>query len=415
MNSAMCHSYVDASNDGKEADKHLKVWQIVLASSFSLAITMGIGRFAFTPILPMMLKDRLITLGQGSHLASANLIGYLVGAIFCMVLPRVWSSAAIARWGLFTGVVLTAAMALPLPALWLPFRLLSGIATAFVLVHTSRWCFSSLSLLGKSSLSSLMFAGVGFGIAVPGLVCSALIQMRWTSEGAWLLFALQAGFMLAIVWRFFRPLPAVVAMARKRDDLLTGHIAGPNEMSLFAATYALSGLGYIITATFLPVIARSTLEQSVWLDLFWPVFGVASSIGSILAARIKAKSATRWVLAGCYAMQGAGVILVVILPTIEGFILGSLLAGVPFTMINYFALQDVERLRPEHSARYIGLFTALYGIGQFLGPLVAAKIIDNSNTLQSGFDVALGLAAGALFLGALLFGILEIIWPRNKL
>ncbi len=62
-------------------------WRIALAGMVSLAVAMGIGRFAFTPLLPMMLSDGVIDLATSSWLASANYLGYLVGALLCTFQP----------------------------------------------------------------------------------------------------------------------------------------------------------------------------------------------------------------------------------------------------------------------------------------------------------------------------------------
>ena len=61
--------------------------RIALAGLAALAVAMGIGRFAFTPILPMMLHDGVVDLQRGSWLASTNYIGYLVGAVLCTLDP----------------------------------------------------------------------------------------------------------------------------------------------------------------------------------------------------------------------------------------------------------------------------------------------------------------------------------------
>ena len=66
---------------------------VALAGLLSLAVAMGIGRFAFTPLLPMMLHDGVIDLPGASGLATANYLGYWLGAMACTVQPLLW-----ARW-----------------------------------------------------------------------------------------------------------------------------------------------------------------------------------------------------------------------------------------------------------------------------------------------------------------------------
>ena len=57
---------------------------VAVSGLAALAVAMGIGRFAFTPILPMMQADHGISVAQGGWLASANYLGYLAGSLFAM-------------------------------------------------------------------------------------------------------------------------------------------------------------------------------------------------------------------------------------------------------------------------------------------------------------------------------------------
>jgi predicted MFS family arabinose efflux permease len=61
--------------------------RVALTGLACLAVAMGMGRFAFTPVLPMMLHDGLIDLRQASALASSNYLGYLLGALACALQP----------------------------------------------------------------------------------------------------------------------------------------------------------------------------------------------------------------------------------------------------------------------------------------------------------------------------------------
>ena len=120
---------------------------VAFAGMAALAVAMGVGRFAFTPLLPMMLHDRVVTLAGGSWLATANYLGYLIGALACMALPWVaprarqrWHAARLARWGLAATVLLTLGMALPLPGTWPALRFAAGVASALVFLNVSVWC-----------------------------------------------------------------------------------------------------------------------------------------------------------------------------------------------------------------------------------------------------------------------------------
>ncbi|HVI92054.1 MAG TPA: YbfB/YjiJ family MFS transporter [Dongiaceae bacterium] len=390
--------------------------QIAWAGTIALAVAMGIGRFAFTPLLPMMLHDGVIDLGHGSHLATANYLGYLVGALLCMVLPRIATGAVMIRIGLAATILLTAGMALNWPALWPVLRFAAGLASALVFVFSSGWCLAHLAQHGRASLGATIFTGPGVGIALSGLVATLLVSLQLRASIAWAIFAGLALVLSAFCWRVFRgpDLPAPVRATVTAQSASTRSSGSHAEMALFSLAYGIAGFGYIITATFLPVIARTTLPGSVWLDLFWPILGLGVVIGALIAARIPHRIDPRILLIACYLIQALGVVLCLILPSLIGFILSSFLVGLPFTALSFFAMQDVRRLRPEHAARFMGLLTAIYGIGQIAGPPLAAHLLAISGSPAEGFARALGTASATLVVGAGLYLIMRLCWPIDK-
>ena len=108
---------------------------LTLAGLLSLAAAMGIGRFAFTPVLPLMLREDLLDVAQGGWLAAANYAGYLAGALTASRIPL--RAGALVVVALIATATFTAAMALPLAVFWLPLRFLAGAASAWVFVATS--------------------------------------------------------------------------------------------------------------------------------------------------------------------------------------------------------------------------------------------------------------------------------------
>src|SRR5215831_19062280 len=166
----------------------------------ALASAMGIGRFALTPILPLMQQDAALTLTVGGWLATGNYLGYLLGALICIALrPR--PSAAI-RWGLVSVGLTTLLMGLSdWQPLWLALRFLSGIASAFVLVGTSAWAMPILSHHGREEWSGHVFSGVGIGIAFAGLFGLAAGVEAWGSRITWIVLGVVAVALAALLWR----------------------------------------------------------------------------------------------------------------------------------------------------------------------------------------------------------------------
>ncbi len=387
---------------------------------------MGIGRFAFTPLLPMMLADGVVNLPDASWLATANYFGYFLGALLCTVQPMIWlrfkalPGVAATTWlraGLAATCTLTLGMALHLPTLWPWLRFAAGVASAFVFIFSSGWCLARLAERHASQLGGLMYAGPGAGIALSGVLASGMVALQWRAAAGWLVLGVLACVLTAAIWRTFG-LSLAVAEPVKTEGVTSGAAAPLSfasrwHMFWLALAYGLDGLGYIISATFLPVIARQVMPGSSWLDLFWPLFGLAVFAGGLLSTRVSLKGDLRYLLAAGYIMQAVGVIITVWLPTPLGFAIGSLLLGLPFTAITFFAMQEVRRLKPHNAASYIGLLTAVYGMGQIAGPPLAAWLLSRSATVGQGFNLALEIAASSLVLGAVMFVGLARVYPKG--
>lgn len=421
---------------GQGAANEASPWTIAVAGMMALAAAMGIGRFAFTPLLPMMLSDGAVDLAGASWLASANYFGYLVGALLCTFQPLIWrrfdklpqlGAATWVRIGLAGTCVLTLGMALHLPALWPVLRFLAGVASALVFVFNSGWVLAQLAKRGASPLGGAMYAGPGAGIAISGLLATGMVAMHWTAALGWLVFGLLACVLTAIVW------PTFHKRAEKQDvtaseqgntaeslkQLAPSVAGGPagsrSEMLVLALAYGLAGFGYIITATFLPVIARQALPPSVLLDMFWPLFGFGVISGALISSRISLAGDLRHLLAGCYFVQALAIGVGVWSPTLAGFAIGSFLLGIPFTAITFFAMQEIRRLRPINTASYMGLLTALYGVGQIAGPPMVAVLLRRAPSLSAGFTRSLEIAASSLLLGALMYLWMVRVWPVRRL
>ncbi|MGN6318407.1 YbfB/YjiJ family MFS transporter [Trinickia sp.] len=389
---------------------------VALACMIALAAALGIGRFAFTPLLPVMLHAGVLDLRQGGWLASANYAGYFVGALTCAFLPV--EHARMVRAGLLTTVVLTLAMGIvtSLPV-WVAVRFVAGVVSAWTFVFASQWGLARLARLGAPAWGGVIYTGPGVGIVVTGLLAGA--AARQGPAFGWLLFGVLCAVSTAFVWRTFSSAPprtvgtatpseaatAASGSARPAASTRSGSAGMAAPMSGaerrfqgigLVVLYGMPGFGYIITATFLPVIARHALPGSNWPDLFWPMFGAALIPGSLLAARLPARWDNRILLAGCYVVQAVGIALGIVLPTAVGFAIGSVLIGLPFTAITLFAMREARRLHGEQAAGLMGYATAAYGLGQIAGPLVAAPIAARTGS----FTPALWLAAFVLVLGA---------------
>ena len=332
----------------------------------ALAAAMGIGRFAFTPVLPMMLAAGEASLADGGWLAAANYAGYLAGALSAARMPgRLAIRAGLA--GIALG---TLAMALELGfATGLVLRALAGVASAWVLIHVSAWCLERL----PPRLHGVVFSGVGVGIAVAGLVCLPLSD----PSAAWLVLGLLALAGALILWSPF----AAVSPASQGN--------GPAGRSLLLVVcYGAFGFGYIIPATFIPAMAREMLGGGTLFGWAWPLLGAAAALSTLIAPRIE----TRRLWSHAHLVMALGVVSPFVFPSAAGVLLGALLVGGTFMGITMAGLKEGRR---AGGPRLMAQMTAAFAAGQIAGPALVAVL---PSLLSASLAACALLAASGLAL-----------------
>jgi MFS family permease len=364
---------------------------VASAGLVALAVAMGIGRFAFTPILPMMQQDAGVSVAAGGWLASANYVGYLLGALTATRLgarPR----AAI-RTGLLAIAVVTIAMGLTDRfVVWLLLRAVAGVASAWVLIHVSAWSLERLAPSGRPALNGVVFAGVGVGITIAGAACLALMHRHASSGIAWTTLGGVALLLSALGWPVFAAggdraaVRSPGAVPRRR----------PPEAVRLVLCYGAYGFGYIIPATFLPVMARREIADPAVFGWAWPIFGAAAAVSTLVAVRGALHGANRRVWIAAQVVMAAGVALPVVAGGMVTIALAASAVGGTFVVITMVGMQEARRVAGSGAAPLMAAMTAAFGAGQIAGPLCVSAIV----AAGGGFAPALLLAALALSLSA---------------
>jgi predicted MFS family arabinose efflux permease len=367
--------------------KPLSAAAIATIGLLSLASAMGIGRFSLTPILPLMQHDAGLTMAQGGWLASANYLGYLAGALICIILAP--PPAAAIRWGLAGTGLFTLAMGLTdLEPLWLAWRCLAGVASAFVLIGVSAWAMPILTRQGREEWSGRVFAGVGTGVAFAGLFGLVAGLDAWGSRTSWIALGLVAVALAALLWNPLQDRTRVASSSASQRHVL------PGRAILAAACYLAFGYGYIIPATFLPAMARGYIDDPAAFGLIWPVFGVAAAISTLAASRLGRGLApwqlwtrAQWVLA-------LGVLLPALHVNVATLLLSAICVGGTFVVITMAGLKEALRLGGAPASLAVGVMTSAFAIGQIAGPLTVSLLAGSGHgfTLASLF-AAFGLVA----------------------
>lgn len=363
---------------------------------------MGIGRFLYTALLPGMMR----TYGFGEDVAGAmaawNYAGYLAG-----VLAMRKETPGMRRYFLtvlFLGLSLatTAGMGLvrtPYPMHVL--RFLGGFASGACFVLCSSIVLDTLRVVNRPVLGGLLYGAVGAGLALGGLIAGPL-ETAGGSGTAWLGAA-------AVCIPF--AVAACVALRPSVNHAPEPHAITPDFSSsqdaaqrrrylVLLVSYFLEGFGYIIGTTFLVTLVQTATNSPELARASWVVTGCAALITAPLW-RLAARNGYASMLVLALVLQGIGVLLPVASSSTLAVLAGGLLLGGTFAGITVLALQYGVALSGKPSAHTVAVLTALYGVGQIIGPFVAGLTAKDLG-LSFAFilsAVCLFVAAGLLLIG----------------
>lgn len=387
-----------------QSDRQQIIFCFILAST-ALAVAMGIGRFAFTPILPLMIQEGKVHLAQTAWLSSSNYIGYLVGALSLLKSKR---HPLFVVLGLTLVTLATWLASLSGFGWLLVLRFLAGVASAWVLVSISAFAINWLKSRQVAS-SGLIYTGVGIGITLTGLICSYFIFQSATvtiaaqssfsplSSRLWqylgviaLLATLLVTFLLAKINSQFASTAAAKANPTEatptkatNTNPTSSSIPPPAKLKLanVLTAYGLFGFGYILPATFLPQIAKQWLSGQSYL-LIWPFFGLAAALSVVLSQGLQRRYNNVSLLGVWRVSQiimAVGTLLPALWQSLAGLMLSALMVGSTFMVVTMAGLQ-VAASQVTHYPKYnlSALMTASFAFGQLIGPLTALVTTGNN-------------------------------------
>jgi MFS family permease len=378
-------------------------WSMAAQTGAALAAAMGVGRFVFTPVLPLMEAQAHLLPAQASVLATTNYLGYLLGAILGIVFPLLSRARIASR---VSGVVLIATLvAMPLTeniATWAAIRGVAGVASAVVFMVAGSTILTELAS-SRPHMVGWAYGGVGAGIAASGILV-AVVGSSSSWEASWWSAAALTGLLLGVAWFIGEPIrrarsTTTVSSASSHDG------AGRHRKWFIAltASYFFEGAGYIVAGTFL--VAAVTATGPVWLShSVWTIVGLAAipscAAWTLLSGRISRPT----LITGALILQAIGIALPVLSPSAPAAVISALLFGATFVGVTTLTLATGRHLLVP---RAIAILTAGYGIGQVIGPIIVAP------TLGSGYRTA--MLVGAILVLAVGIGaaILRVRFPHR--
>lgn len=370
----------------------------LFAGICSLILCMGIARFAYTPLLPLMMEQAGLSHEDGGWLAAINYAGYLSGVIAASFISSAQLKVRLYRWGMVLAVLTTAMMAMTSDFyVWAISRFLAGLSTSAGLMIGSGLILNWLMRNGHKHELGIHFSGVGFGIVVCSLATIAMQQsLNWDSQ--WYVLTGLACVLLLPALGWF---PDVLRNEVAQNQQPEMQHAPPNQrfMRLLLAGYACAGFGYVITATFIVAIVNDLAALAHLGGWVFLMIGLVAAPSCYVWDLIARKLGDVNALALAAAIEVLGIIAPTLGWGLIGAMLGAVLYGATSIAIVSLVLTMAGRYYPAQPAKMMSKMTICYGIAQIVGPAFTGWLAK----AYGGYEAGLYFAAGIMALSCLFF------------
>ncbi|MEO1889470.1 MAG: YbfB/YjiJ family MFS transporter [Cycloclasticus sp.] len=381
--------------------------KVVASGICCLILTMGIARFSYTPMIPVMFEQVGLTKVLTGWLATINYMGYMSGALTATMVGSLVVKDRIYRSGLILAIITTFMMGLSDdPWVWGLSRFVAGFSTAAGLLMGAGLMLNWLIRHGYRSEMGVHFSGIGLGIAFVAALLWWSNQLSWPEQ--WLLMGFVGMLLIIPAWRWL-PRPNVSGTT-KAGKTLEDKPPSQLFLRLMMLVYFCGGFGFVISATYIVAIIESQPAMQGQGEMAFLILGLCAAPACIIWDLISRKTGILNALLLAYLIHAIGIILPALGDTLLFALLSVSLYGVTFVGIVSIVLTMAGRFYPTKPAKLMGMLTMSYGVPQIIAPMAAGYLAAETGN----YNVALYMASGFVMIG--FFTILAIKkWAANDI
>ena len=378
----------------------LQPWQVMLGGMCGLVLTIGLARFAYTPLLPSLQAQTGLNDAGAGGLAAINYAGYMTGALAATWIDDVRWRHRLYSAGLWMALVTVALMAV---STWFPVwalaRFVGGLCGATGMLLGSGLVLGWLMRQGRRPELGVLFIGLGLGIVVSAVGAWGLSQLWSVWSDQWLAFAGLGLVFLLPAWLWRPPVPPAVPVAASHG---AGSTVSRRWTWTMLASYFAAGWGFVISATFTVAIVEREPALAGQGALAWAMVGMAAMPAVFLWDRVARRWGDKQALLMAFGLQTLSVVLPAVSGSLWAALAGALGYGATFIGIVSLTLALVGRRSPNNPGKAMARLTLSYGSAQMLAPVVAGAMAQATGS----FKGALWLTAGVMLSGMALLATL---------
>jgi predicted MFS family arabinose efflux permease len=371
--------------------------KLTIAAILAIFVGIGLSRFAYTPLIPVLVAEGWFTPAQAGYLGAANLGGYLAGALVGQQVAKRWQAQQALRFMMLAATIAFFASATPISFVWFfVWRFVSGLTGGSLMVLAAPTILPFIPDAKRGLAAGLVFTGVGSGMVLSGTLVPALVSFG--AATTWCVLGLLSLIATAWAWRWWptETLQAAPSGAAGASRLATFR---QPQLVMVYVVYGLVAVGLVPHMVFLvDFIARGLsrgLDIGGW---YWIAFGVGALLGPVIAGRLADSIGFANALRSALAFQVVCVVLPVFSTTTAALIVSSLFVGGAVSGTVPLALGRTQEIitDPRDRKTAWSVATIVFALGQasagYLFSYIFAATDGDYSLLFTFGSAAMGLA-----------------------
>ena len=367
----------------------------VLAATMATLVGIGLARFAYSPLLPVLIAHGWFAPADAAYLGAANLLGYLGGALAARRLGQWFGIRAVLRGAMLLAAVSLAACCVRMPFGWFfVWRLISGVVGGALMILAPSSVMAQVPAARRGVASGLILTGVGLGIAASGTLVPLLLL--WGLTQTWLGLAAVALVLTLVAWRAWPDFPPPIPVSG----------ASPVRFGLVCTAYGLCAVGMVPHMVFLVDFVARGLGRGLNAGaIVWVLFGAGALCGPIVSGRLADRFGAAMAMRAVIATEMLCLLVLLVSSSwiaigASALVAGSIVPGITAVMLGRVGTMAGS----DGVARQRGwtLATVAWAIGQAVGAYGLAWVYGQTNDYELLFAAALAAMAAAAILEAAL-------------
>ncbi len=370
----------------------------------------GIGRFAYVAILPLLVQQAWCSRTAAGYLGAANLAGYFLGIGIAAWLSRRCSAGRMVQASMLLCALSFFSCAWQGGGLawFLCWRTVAGACGAILMVQAPVLILPRTETARRGRVGGVIFSGVGLGIVAAATVVPSLVQHGLAAT--WLTLGGICLLLTVLTWRYWQQAPAPQAAARGPWRLAWPRFPAP--VALLLAAYALNAIGYLPHTLFWADYITGELQRPLAeAGFFWACFGAGAACGPYLTGAIADRIGLTATLFIAFSLKAAGVALPLVADGAAALLVSSVVVGF-FSpgIVGAASGYALEIGGAEHHRRY---WTAM-NFGFSLAQAGAASAMVWLMGARQSYALLFVISSSALAVSALCIGAIALLRQRES-